>query len=443
MKAFRILSLVALVSLIVVLAACATPTAAPTQAPPTVAKPAATQPPAPPPQAATKTIKIYASWPMQGTMIPEGTAMLNASKMALDEVNSTVAGYKLELVFLDDASPTTGSWDGTVEANNAQKAIADDQALIYFGTYNSGAAKISMPLTNKAGMAQITPANSYPGLTKTGYAPGEPDIYRPTGKVNYFRTFGADDFQGASGAAWAKCLGFKKVYILDDRQLYGKGIADVFEKSAKSIGLDVAAHDGIESVNIDFRALLTKVKASGADLVYFGGLSDSGGPQILQQMDSQGLIKAGVKMLSDDAMYSDAVIAAVKPDMLNGNLYVTFASPALDQLPTEVGKAFYKNYKAKYNADPIGWSIYAYNSMLVILDSIKRAAPKIDAAADVTAKRAAVLDAMAATKDLQGVSGNITFDKNGDPTTYLMSGFLFKDGKYVWQKNISGDMKCQ
>ena len=438
MKAYRILSLVALVSLILILGACApAPAPAPTAAPATAA-PAATQPPA-----AAKVIKIYASWPMQGSMIPEGTAMLNAAKMALDEVNNQVAGYKLELVFLDDASPTTGSWDGTIESGNAQKAIADDTALVYFGTYNSGAAKISMPLTNKAGMAQITPANSYPGLTKKGFAPGEPDIYRPTGKVNYFRTYGADDLQGASGAAWAKCLGFKKVYILDDRQLYGKGIADVFDKRAKELGMEVAGHDGMESVNIDFRALLTKVRASGADLVYAGVLVDSGGPQVIQQMDALGMFKAGVKFMSEDAMYSDAVPKATTPEILNNNLYVTFASPALDQLPTDVGKNFYKNYKAKYGSDPIGWSLYSYNAVLVILDSIKRAAPQIDAAKDVTAKRAAVLDAMRVTKDLPGVSGPITFDENGDPTSYVMSGFLFKDGKYVWQRNISGDMKCQ
>ena len=418
----KIISLVALVGLFIILAA----------------HPAATQQ-----TAAGKVIKIYASWPMQGSMIPEGKAMLNAAQMALDEAKGQVAGYKIDMVFLDDASPTTGSWDGTIEANNALKAIADNQALVYFGTYNSGAAKVSMPLTNEAGMAMITPANSYPGLTKSGYGPGEPGIYRPTGKVNYFRTFGADDFQGASGAAWAKCLGFKKVYILDDRQLYGKGIADVFDKSAKKIGLNVAAHDGIESVNIDFRAVLTKVRASGADLVYFGGLVDSGGPQILQQMDALGMFKAGVKMLSDDAMYTDAVPQAVSPDTINGNLYVTFASPALDKLPTDVGKNFYKNYKTKYGTDPIGWSIYAYNGMLVILDSIKRAAPKLNTATDVKAKRAAVLDAMRATKDLNGVSGKITFDANGDPTTYLMSGFLVKGGQYVWQRNISGDMTCQ
>jgi len=399
--------------------------------------------------AASKTIKIYTSWPMQGSMIPEGTAMLNAAKLALDEAGNQAGGYKLELVFLDDASPTTGSWDGTIESGNAQKAIADPQALVYFGTYNSGSAKVSMPLTNKAGLAQITPANSYPGLTKKGFAAGEPDIYRPTGKVNYFRTYGADDLQGASGAAWAKCLGHKSVYILDDRQLYGKGIADVFEKRAKELGLTVAGHDGFESqANPDYRALLTKVKASGADLVYFGGLVDSGGPQILQQMDALGFFKAGVPMMSDDAMYTEGVPQATGPDLINGFLYVTFASPALDQLPTKVGQDFYKNYKAKYNADPIGWSLYSYNAVLVILDSIKRAQPQLDKITGtdqkaVDARRAAVLDAMRVTKDLPGVSGPITFDENGDPTSYVMSGFLFKDGKYQWQENISGDMTCK
>lgn len=437
MKAFRLMSIVVLLGMLFALVGCATP-AAPTTAPEAVA----TTPPEAAP-AGDKTMKIYASWPMQGSMIPEGTAMLNATKLALEQVNYEAAGWKLELVFLDDASPTTGSWDGAIEAGNAQKCIADENCLIYFGTYNSGAAKISMPLTNEANIAQITPANSYPGLTKSGFAEGEPGIYRPTGKVNYFRTFGADDLQGASGAAWAKCLGFKKPYILDDRQLYGKGIADVFDKKAQEIGLEVVGHDGVESVNIDFRALLTKIKASGADLVYFGGLVDSGGPQIIQQMDALGFFDDGIPMMSDDAMYTDAVPNAVSPELLNGHLYVTFASPALDQLPTEVGQKFYKDYVAKYGTDPIGWSLYAYNSVLVMLDSIKRAQPQLDAATTTDARRLAILDAMRVTKDLPGVSGPITFDENGDPTTYVMSGFLYEDGKYAWQGNISGDMTCE
>ena len=390
----------------------------------------------PAPPAAKPVIKIYASWPMQGAMIPEGTAMLNAAKLALEQANNEAGGATLELVFNDDASPTTGSWDGTIEAENAQKCVNDPQCLVYFGTYNSGAAKISMPITNEAGIAHITPANTYPGLTRAVpgvTAEGEPDIYRPTGTVNYFRTHGADDLQGAAGAAWAKCLGFTKVYILDDRQLYGKGIADAFEKRANELGLEVLGHDGVESVDIDFRALLTKVKATGPELVYAGVLVDSGGPQIAQQMDALGMFEAGAKLMSEDAMYSDAVFQAVDQAVVNDNLYTTFPGMLPDQLPTDVGKKFYEAYKAKYGSDPLGWASYAYNSMLVIIDSINRAATK---------DRAGILNAMRATKDFPGITGPLTFDANGDPTTYVMSGFLVKDGKYTFADTISGDMTC-
>ncbi|PYM31949.1 MAG: branched chain amino acid ABC transporter substrate-binding protein, partial [Candidatus Rokuibacteriota bacterium] len=124
-------------------------------------------------------LRLYTSWPMQGAMLPEGTGMKNGVDLAVSEVGGVVAGYCLEVVGLDDASPQTGKWDGAVEAENANKAIGDPLAIVYIGTYNSGAAKVSIPITNRAHMAQVTPANTYPGLTKKrGAAPGEPDIYR-------------------------------------------------------------------------------------------------------------------------------------------------------------------------------------------------------------------------------------------------------------------------
>ena len=125
-------------------------------------------------------LKIYTSWPMQGAMIPESTGMKNGVDLAIADAGGVVAGYCLEVVNLDDASPQTGKWDGAVEAENANKAVADPLAIVYIGTYNSGAAKVSIPINNRANMAQITPANTYPGLTKKrGAAPGEPEIYRP------------------------------------------------------------------------------------------------------------------------------------------------------------------------------------------------------------------------------------------------------------------------
>src|SRR5207249_12041811 len=100
-------------------------------------------------------LRFYTSWPMQGAMLPEGTGMKNGVELAVAEVNGVVAGHCIELVNLDDASPQTGKWDGAVEAEHANKAVADPLAILYFGTYNSGAAKVSIPINNRAHMAQI------------------------------------------------------------------------------------------------------------------------------------------------------------------------------------------------------------------------------------------------------------------------------------------------
>ena len=148
-------------------------------------------------------IKLYTSWPMQGAMLPEGTGMKNGVDLAVSQNKGEAGGYCLEVVNLDDASPQTGKWDGAVEAENANKAVADPDAMVYIGTYNSGAAKVSMTITQRAHMAMVTPANTYPGLTKkAGAAPGEPEIYRPLGIVSYFRVPPADDIQGTVAARW-------------------------------------------------------------------------------------------------------------------------------------------------------------------------------------------------------------------------------------------------
>jgi branched-chain amino acid transport system substrate-binding protein len=377
-------------------------------------------------------IKLYTSWPMQGAMIPEGTAMKRAVDLGIEHAGGMVAGYKIAVVNLDDASPVTGSWDGTVEAENAQKAVADADAMVYIGTYNSGAAKVSMPITNKAGMAQVTVANTYPGLTKPGNAPGEPGIYRPSRQVNYFRPFPSDDIQGAAAAKLAQCLGFKRVFILDDRQLYGKGIADVFETTAKELGLQVVGHEGVESVDIDFRALLTKVKAVNADLIYGGFVIDSGGPQVIQQMKALGLFDAGAKFMGPDGLYSPALVEQATPAAVNNNVYVTFAGLPPDQLPTDLGKRFYTDYKAKYKDEPIGWAMYAYQATIVTLDAINRAGAK---------DRAKILQALRDTKNFEGITGRFSFDENGDTDRTDMGGFQVKDHRFQFIGLISKD-KC-
>ncbi|MFQ5898714.1 MAG: branched-chain amino acid ABC transporter substrate-binding protein [Candidatus Methylomirabilia bacterium] len=377
------------------------------------------------------TIKLVTSWPMQGAMLPEGTGMKRAVDLAVAHYGGRVAGYCIKVVNEDDASPVTGSWDGSVEAEIAQNAVADPDVMVYLATYNSGAAKISSPITNKAGLAQVTPANTYPGLTKPGFGPGEPGIYRPSGGVTYFRTHPADDVQGDAGAAWAACLGLKKVYVLDDRQLYGKGIADVFVKKAKALGLQVLGQDGVESTDIDFRALLTKVRASGAQLVYGGFVIDSGGVQIIQQMKALGMFDRGMKFMGPDGLYSPGLIEQATPAAVNGNVLITFAAFPPDQLPTQVGRKFYNDYLKKYGEEPIGWALYAYNAAIVTLDAIKRAGVK---------DRGKIVRALRNTRNFEGVTGRFSFDHNGDTTRTDMVAWTVERGKWKFVYGISGTM---
>jgi branched-chain amino acid transport system substrate-binding protein len=369
-------------------------------------------------------LRFYTSWPMQGAMIPEGTGMKNGVDMAVAEVGAAVAGYCIEVVNLDDASPQTGKWDGAVEAENANKTVADPLAIVYIGTYNSGAAKISIPITNRAHMAQITPANTYPGLTKKqGAAPGEPEIYRPLGFVNYFRPVPADDIQGAVGAKWAKRLGAKKVYVLNDQELYGKGIADVFEATAKKIGLPVVANEGLDWKQPDQKPVLTKIRASGADLIYLGGVIETGAQVIIRQMKEVGLVAPRTRFMGPDGLLEEELLKGATCDAALGTeMRVTFAGLPFEKMKG-VGAKTYEDYKKRFNKEPTSYALYAVEAGRVAIDGIRRAAADLDRGKDPTDKREAVRKAIATTKNMDGINGKWSFDANGDVDYDTMSGF--------------------
>lgn len=360
-------------------------------------------------------IKLYTSWPMQGAMLPEGTGMKNGVDMAVSQNKGEAGGYCLEVVNLDDASPQTGKWDGAVEAENANKAVADPDAMVYIGTYNSGAAKVSMTITQRAHMAMVTPANTYPGLTKTaGAAPGEPGIYRPLNIVSYFRVPQADDIQGTVAARWAKKLGHKKVYILNDQELYGKGIADVFEAEAKKIGLQVLGNEGIDYKQPDQKPILTKIRATGADLVYMGGVVETGAQTIIRQMKDLGMVAPKVKFMGPDGLYQEELLKAATCEAAEAvDMHISFASLPFEQMKGK-GAEIYKQYKERYKVEPTSYALYSWEAAEVTIDAIKRAGAK---------DREKIRAAIAATKDFNGLNGKWSFDKDGDTTLEVMSGF--------------------
>jgi len=365
-----------------------------------------------------ETIKIVSSLPRTGSSNAQTTSMVNGIRMALEEVKYKAGAFEVKYEDWDDASAKKGDWDPEVEASNADRAIKDTNVLAYIGTYNSGAAKISMPLLNKANLLMISPANTYPGLTKPGKGePNEPSVYRPSGKVNYFRVVPADDIQGMVGADWATSMGMKKVYILDDRGLYGKGISDVFEARAEEIGMEVLGHEGIDPKAQEYKGLMTKIKSFHPDMIYFGGTTQTSGGQLAKDMKSVGL-KA--KLMVPDGCFETAFIQAAGADNVNDMTYVTFGGLPPSKL-VGAGAEFYKKYKAKYTAEPEGYAVYGYEAAKVALEAIRRAGKK---------DREAVRVAMTQVKDFEGALGHWGFDQNGDTTLTTMSGHIIKNGKF-------------
>lgn len=366
--------------------------------------------------------RIVSSLPRTGSANAQTTSMVNGIRMAIEETGGSVAGMKISYEDWDDASPERGQWDPAVEAANADKAIRNPEIIAYIGTYNSGAAKISMPKLNQAGLAMVSPANSWPGLTKVGIGEAnEPMVYRPSGKITYFRTVPTDEIQGAVGAKWAAEMGVKKVFILHDRELYGKGVAEMFKRSASANGLEVVGFEGIDAKASNYRSLVVKIRQKNPELVYFGGTTQSNAGQIAKDIRSSGL---KVKLMVPDGCFENSFIESAGKENVEGSAFITFGGVPADQLQGK-GKAFYENYKKKFGLEPESYAAYGYDSAGVVLAALAKAGK---------ADRSAVVEELTRTQNFEGALGTWSFDAQGDTTLKTMSGNVVKNGKFTFEK---------
>ncbi len=380
-----------------------------------------------PAQGDPSVIKIVSSFPRTGSARGQTDTIVNGMLMAFEEVSYKVGAFTIKYEDLDDATAAAGQWTAEKEAANADQAVKDPDVMVYIGTYNSGAAKISMPKLNQAGILMVSPANTWPGLTKPGKGDaGEPEKYRPSGKINYVRVVPADDIQGVVSADWAKKLNLNKVFILDDREVYGKGIADLFKARAEEIGLKVLGHEGIDARAQEFKPLMTKIKASAPDLIYFGGTTQSKAGQLVKDMLAVGL---NAKFMCPDGCYEEAFIESAGAENLQDRALITFGGLPPDKL-TGKGAKFVEAYKAKYGKNPEGYAVYGYECGKVAVEAVRRAGKK-----DRDAVRAAGIS----IKNFDSALGKWSFDKNGDTTLRSMSGNTVRGGKFEFLTVLGED----
>lgn len=352
-------------------------------------------------------IKLYSSWPLTGSYEQIGGDAVEAIKLALADYGNAAGGFSLEYTPLDDGvAANNGGWDPGAESANANTVIADPDAMVYMATYNSGASKISIPITNEAGLAQISYAATYPGLTKAieGLTEeGEPDSYYPTGKRNYMRTVTTDDAQGGAAAKWAfDEKGVKKVYVLDDQSLYGHGVAIGFALGFQGLGGEVIATEGYDPKAPDYQALMTKIADAAPDLVYLGATVDNNAAKVL--LDMRSIMPADqVIFLGSDGLINQEFIDGAG-DASNG-AFVTFGGVPPEELKG-AGADYVKRITEILGHSPDAYATYAYEAAIVVVQGIDAAQEK---------DRGKILDAMMGTKDFMGILGKPwAFTENGD-----------------------------
>ncbi len=380
------------------------------------------------------TLKIVSSLPMTGASLTQTQTMVNAEQLRLEQAGGKACNGKYTVTYeaWDDASAALGKWDPAVETENGNKAAADKSIVAYLGTFNSGAAKLSIPILNQAGpLAMVSPANTYPGLTKPGKGEAnEPDVYYPSGTRNYARVVAADDIQGAVAARFVKNdLSASTVYILDDNELYGKGVADVFDKTAGEIGLTVIGHESIDPKAADYKALMTKISTSNAggppDAIYVGMVVDNNAAQLLKDKVAIMGDQTKVKFVGPDGIQTQAFIDGAGTDVAEG-VYASVGGLPFEKLPA-AAQQFKKDYDAKYGGDlNEPYAVYGYEAMNVALKAIE----DVCAAGGNPTDRKAVNDAVFAIKNFSGVLGTWSFDANGDTSLTDMTFYLVKGGKY-------------
>jgi branched-chain amino acid transport system substrate-binding protein len=341
------------------------------------------------------TIKFGIGGPFTGSNAAFGSQLKQGSEQAIADINDAggILGKKLSSSVGDDVGDPK---QGVSVANNFVAA----GVKFVIGHFNSGVTMPSSEVYQENGILQITPASTNPRITERNM-------------WNIFRTCGRDDQQGkVAGEFIVKNFKDKKVAVVHDKTTYGQGLADETRKTMNAGGVKEVLYEGINIGDKDFSALVSKIKATGADLVYWGGLHTEGG-LIVRQMRDQGI---NAVLMGGDGITSDE-FATIGGPGVEGTL-MTYGP---DPRKRPEAKAVVEKFRAK-NFEPESYTLYSYAAVEVI----KQAA---DAANSIDPKK--VAETIKSGRTFKTVIGDLSFDKKGDITRldYVM---------YVWKKDASG-----
>lgn len=337
---------------------------------------------------------IASDLPLQGAIRHQTVEISRAMIWALAEKGWKAGSYKIGYQSCDDSTAQTGGWDTAKCATNAHLYANSKSVIGVLGTFNSGCAKIEVPVLNRASLAMVSPANTNPGLTKK-WDVGEPNKYYPTGTRNYARVVATDDIQGPADALWSQALKFKKVFVLNDKQTYGFGVATTYRAAAKKLGINVVGFQGWDAKASSYEALATSIKASGAQAVFLGGIACNNGAKLMQDIRA---VNPKIQLQMPDGFSDPGANGAV-----GNGAYISVAGEPPKAL-TGQGATFVKSFGKQIGTTPNPYAAYGAQSMLVMLEAVAKGG----------GNRAATTKSIFGLTITNGILGNFTINAAGD-----------------------------
>jgi branched-chain amino acid transport system substrate-binding protein len=360
------------------------------------------------------TVRIVSSFPQKGYTGEQSRQMEQAIRLAIDEHNRT-NDLKVEYIALDDSDAETGEWRPEKELANAQQAANDPSVLAYIGPYTSGAAAIALPVTNRAGLLLASPGATWPGLTTSGYNPGEPSIYYPTGERNFVGMMPDDSLQGRVAANWAQKLGIKDVAVLNDGSSYSLGLAKTFVQNVNTMSYVSAT---IVPTDLSERP----VQLGNAQAAFYAPSSVQNAVNVAHALSGLDIV-----VFSTDVALDPQFLDGAGPDAARWHIISNSVPDAQWSDPdSEVATRFQAEFEKSFGSAPEQFAANAYDITLTILSAIDEAQL---ADPDSPLDRGDILERVRKA-EFEGITGKIKFTPDGRPVFSRMSGYEWKDGRF-------------
>ena len=363
-------------------------------------------------------LAVYSSLPLQGPSAAISEQIVNGEKLALSQADGHAGRFHVGYVSLDASDPATGEWSPGVTASDAKTAAQDPSTIAYLGDLDSAATAVSLPLINAAGIPQVSPGSPYVGLTRSLDAgQDEPERFYPSGRRTFVRLPPGDVVEASAAVRLMRSLGVHSLYVLDDQDPFQLPLAQMVSSEATSAGIQVVGHDSLSlPAGSVFTGEAEKVAASGAEAVFFAGRGGEGAATLWRELYAA---EPRMRLLGSSGTATEAFAAQIGPAA--ASTFLTSPALATRLYPPQAQRVL-ALYRRSFGGDPGPYALYGYETMSLVLATIRAAGAHGN-------DRKVVAARLLATHDRDSVVGRYSVEPNGETTLSRYGVYRVRGGR--------------